>query len=167
MKPRIYIGTSVIGGWFDDEFQEWSNKLFDEFISGNYIALISDVTTTELEDAPDYVKNRIDDIPANNIEYIKVNDDIKNLASKYIEFRAVSSNYIDDATHIAAASINKVDILVSWNFKHIVNYRRIKLYNSINMMFDYQIIDIRTPREVLRDDSENFWLCWFAKKNKG
>ncbi|MCL5991635.1 MAG: PIN domain protein, partial [Bacteroidetes bacterium] len=141
MKPRIYIDTSVIGGCFDEEFQEWSNKLFDEFIRGNYIAIISDVTTTELDDAPNHVKGRIDDLPPHCISYIKVDDEIKYLASKYIELKAVSSNNLDDATHIAAASVNKADILVSWNFKHIVNARRIKMYNSVNMMYGYQIID--------------------------
>ena len=155
-KERIYIDTSVIGGCFDEEFAEWSNLLFDEFISDKKIAVISDVTISELDEAPEKIKDRIDDIPSGNIIKIDIDGEIKELASKYIEFHAISPKYLDDATHIAVATIHKVDILVSWNFKHIVNNRRINLYNSVNLKFGYSVINIRTPREVLEDDSEDF-----------
>ncbi|MCL5990940.1 MAG: type II toxin-antitoxin system VapC family toxin [Bacteroidetes bacterium] len=151
-KPRIYIDTSVIGGCFDEEFQEWSNKLFDLFVSGKLIAMISDVTTTEIEPAPDYVKNKIKEIPKNLVEYIDKNDEAESLASKYIEHHAISIKYQEDALHIAMATVNKADVLVSWNFKHIVNLRRIHIYNSINLMLDYQPLEIRTPREVIDND---------------
>ena len=89
-KQRIYIDTSVIGGCFDEMFAEWSNKLFAEFIKCKKIAVISDVTTSELYKAPDNVRNRIDDIPSENIIKIDIDDDIEELASKCIEFKAVS-----------------------------------------------------------------------------
>lgn len=151
-KLRIYIDTSVIGGCFDDEFSEWSNKLFEEFIAGTNIAVISDVTIAELDEAPKHIRDKILDIPKVSLEKIEIDNEIKGLAANYINYNAISKKYLDDATHIAAASINKVDILVSWNFKHIVNYRRINLYNSINLMFNYPIIDIRSPREVLSNE---------------
>ena len=151
-KLRVYIDTSVIGGCFDEEFEEWSNKLFEEFISGKKIAVISDLTMTELENAPENVKNKIDEIPDNSILKIDINKEVRSLTSNYIKFQAVSSKFIDDATHIAIATVNRIDVLVSWNFKHIVNYRRMQLYNSINLMFGYQMIDIRTPREVISDE---------------
>ncbi|MEI6089754.1 MAG: PIN domain protein [bacterium] len=140
---------------FRPEIDEWSNKLFDEFIEGKKIAVISDVTTSELDEAPEKIKNRIDDIPSEYIMKIDIDDEIKDLASKYIEYNAISIKYLDDATHISAATINKVDILVSWNFKHIVNSRRIDLYNSVNLKFGYPIINIRTPREVLDEETED------------
>jgi hypothetical protein len=89
-KQRIYIDTSVIGGCFDKEFEEWSNKLFDEFINGNKIAVISDITTKELIDAPMQVKNLIDLLPSTSINTLVRNDEVDFLASKYIEFHAVS-----------------------------------------------------------------------------
>jgi len=153
--PRIYIDTSVIGGCFDDEFAYWSNKLFDECIGGFKIAVISDITTSELEGAPEKVRNRIDDIPAKFIEKLDINEESQELAANYIKFKAISPKYLNDASHIAVSTVSKVDVLVSWNFHHIVNYRRINLYNSINMMFGYPLIEIRTPREVLNDDTEN------------
>ena len=151
-KLRIYIDTSVIGGCFDKEFQEWSNKLFDELIAGEKIAVVSGITTAELNDAPLQIKNRIDDIPRAFIELVERTEEINYLSSKYIEFNAISSKCLEDSLHIATATINKVDVLVSWNFKHIVNFRRIQLYNSINLMFGYQEIDIRSPREVINDE---------------
>ena len=56
-----------------------------------------------------------------------------------------------DAQHIALASVVRADVLVSWNFKHIVNLNRIRLYNSVNMKLGYPLIDIRSPREVLNE----------------
>jgi predicted nucleic acid-binding protein len=148
-KQRIYIDTSVIGGCFDEEFAEWSNKLFDEFIEGKKIAVISDIVIDELEEAPDAIKEKIRLIPIENIEQVIKYEDADLLASKYIEFKAISKKFYNDALHIAIATINNCDVLVSWNFKHIVNYQRILLYNSINLMFGYKQIEIRIPKEVL------------------
>ncbi len=62
-KLRVYIDTSVIGGCFDKEFAEWSNLLFQEFIEGKKIAVISDITLEELEHAPENIRILIDKIP--------------------------------------------------------------------------------------------------------
>lgn len=154
-KQRIYIDTSVIGGCFDKEFEEWSNILINKILDSSIIAVISDVTIKEIEIAPSYIYQLFQKIIETDIEMIEIDDDIEFLANKYIDNKVVSDKFKEDALHIAAASINKVDLLVSWNFKHIVNYRRINLYNSINLMYGYSIIDIRSPREVVGDESEN------------
>ena len=148
-KQRIYIDTSVIGGCFDEEFAEWSNKLFDEFIAGNKIAVISDITIEELEEAPIYVKKRIEDIPAYYKEMIIFDEETDILALLYIENGVITSKFKEDAQHIALSTINNIDILVSWNFKHIVNIERIRNYNSINIKYGYKSLEIRTPREVV------------------
>ena len=137
-KQRIYIDTSVIGGCFDEEFSEWSNKLFDEFINASKIAVISKVTSEELDSAPSIVQEKIKLIKLENIEYLPENNDAEFLARKYIEAKAVSVNFYEDALHIAYATCNNVDVLVSWNFKHIVNFERIKKYNSINIYYGYK-----------------------------
>ena len=153
-KPRIYIDTSVIGGCFDVEFMEWSNKLFDEFVKGNKIAIISDILTDELEEAPLNIREKIKEIQVENLIQILKNDDADFLVSKYIDFKAISTKNYNDALHIAIATINNADLLVSWNFKHIVNYDRILLYNSINLMFGYKQLEIRTPKEVATDEED-------------
>jgi len=104
-----------------------------------------------LEDAPSEVKSILEQIPENHREYLFLNEEAKILAERYIKEKIVSSKYLLDAQYIAIATINKADVLVSWNFKHIVNLRRIHLYNSINLKYGYPLIEIRSPREVIND----------------
>jgi predicted nucleic acid-binding protein len=151
-KPRIYIDTSVIGGCFDKEFAEWSNLLFEDFISGDKIAVISEITNAELQRAPIHIQIRVFDIPDKNLEVVNDNDDIDFLAKKYFEYEAISPKNKEDALHIATATFYKVNVLVSWNFKHIVNLRRINLYNAVNLIFGYSNLEIRSPREVLENE---------------
>ena len=150
-KLKIYIDTSVIGGCYDEEFSEWSNLLFEEFKEGKKIAVISDITLEELEKAPQKVRNILDSIPKMNINYIALNIEAEQLADLYIKNKIITKKFQEDARHIALATINNADVLVSWNFKHIVNLDRIRNYNSVNIKYGYKIIEIRTPREVLNE----------------
>ncbi len=148
---KVYIDTSVIGGCFDKEFQVWSNALFKEFNQGTKIAVISDVTIQELENAPDFVRELLNGTREEYKEIILADERVISLANAYINEDVVSEAFFNDAMHIALATINKVDVLVSWNFKHIVNFNKIRLYNSVNLKLGYSLIDIRTPREVLSE----------------
>jgi len=152
MIPRIYIDTSVIGGCFDEEFEEWSNKLFNEFITGKKILVYSDIFIDELNDAPGHVQNRFHSVPGLYKEGLSKTKEVDVLANAYINFEVVRKKSFEDALHIAIATINKIDVLASWNFKHIVNLNRIKKYNAVNLMQGYQVIEIRTPREILQND---------------
>jgi hypothetical protein len=154
-KQRIYIDTSVIGGCFDKEFAKWSKLLINEILDGYKIAVISDITIREIEKAPKQVNDLFEKMLQTNIELIEIDDDMEALSAKYIENKAISGKFKDDSLHIAAATIRNVDALVSWNFKHIVNNLRIKKYNSVNLFNGYNLIDIRTPMEVLNED-ENY-----------
>jgi hypothetical protein len=147
---RIYIENSVIGGYFDDEFKDCTIKLFDGFKKGAYKAIISSHVLAELENgAPDNVKENLKTIEYE--EYV-VKDEMLKLTDKYMKQKIVSRNYYGDALHIAIATIINVDVLVSWNFKHIVNLNKIKLFNSVNLREGYNILEIRTPREVIEND---------------
>jgi predicted nucleic acid-binding protein len=149
MKQRVYIDTSVIGGCFDQEFEEWSNRLFDDFRMGKKIAVISDITLDELSDAPQQVQDNFTTIPDDALEILTSNPESRELADKYITEKAVSSKFYEDALHIAIATTNQVNVLASWNFKHIVNLDRIRMYNSVNLKNGFSILEIRTPREIL------------------
>ncbi len=153
-KLRIYIDTSVIGGCFDKEFAVWSNMLFDEFIAGKKIAVISDLTYDELSRASDNIQLKINEIPLSFREFLYRNDETESLAREYVKNKVISEKYFDDATHIAIATTYNVDVLVSWNFKHIVNLNRILKYNSVNMLFGYKPLEIRNPKEVLENEEE-------------
>lgn len=82
-------------------------------------------------------------------------DEIRNLADTYIDERVVGKTSRADCQHIAIATIHKVDVLVSWNFKHIFNLERIRGYNSINFRESYQMTEIRTPKEIFDYEDSN------------
>lgn len=147
---KVYADTSVIGGYFDKEFQEWSMALWNEFIAGSKQIMLSDLTIQELEFAREENRNLVTDINAQNRVNVFVNDEAIKLAKLYITEGALTNKSYNDALHIAVATINNADVLASWNFKHIVNLDRIRLYNSINLRFGYRLIEIRTPREILK-----------------
>lgn len=151
MKQRVYIDTSVVGGCEDVEFSEWSRKLFGEFERGEKIAVVSELVLSELENAPDAVKGWLDLLSEDAIEKVYLSDDAKELADAYIKYKVIGRKHILDTMHIALATISRVDVLVSWNFKHIVNLDRIHKYNSVNLRFGYLILEIRTPKEVLSE----------------
>ena len=149
MRQRIYLDTSVIGGCLDKEFQEWSKQLFAEFSAGKKIAVISDITLDEIERARQEIRDLLKVIPEEHKEYIFNDEETEDLADAYLKEGAITKKWHEDALHIAIATINKVDVLVSWNFKHIVNLDKIKKYNGVNLKNGYTILEIRNPREVL------------------
>ena len=146
---RFYFDTSVFGGAFDKEFDEVTLQLFERVKLGQVICVFSDLTETELLNAPESVKEYFKNLPKENIERVVVTDEILILASKYVSEKVVGQTSFDDCVHIATATIYKADILVSWNFKHIVNVYRIRGYNSINIRSNYQSLEIRSPREII------------------
>ncbi len=152
MKPRVkhvYVDTSVIGGCYDPEFSKWSNKLFDTFRTGENKIVLSDVVLEEIEYAPPFVREVLNTIPEENKIFISLSEEAENLAKDYLKAKAVSPKYFNDALHIAIASLNNIDVLVSWNFKHIVNLARITVFNSVNLLNGLKTIEIRTPREII------------------
>ena len=151
-KPRLYFDTSVFGGIYDIEFQYETEKLFDMVKSGIVICVYSDLTEFELENAPKKVKDHFINMDKNTIEYVEITEEINNLAQEYVREKVVGETSMDDCRHIACATINKVDYLVSWNFKHIVNIFRIRGYNSINIKNGYIQLDIRSPKDVIGNE---------------
>jgi predicted nucleic acid-binding protein len=149
MKKRIYTDTSVIGGCFDEEFSKGSLALFKSFRSGAAVIVLSNLTLAELESAPTAVQEVIKTVPSEFIHYIEFLQDASELAEMYLKEGVVTKKSRVDAQHIATATIHRVDVLVSWNFKHIVNLERIHGYNSVNLRLGYPLLEIRTPIEVL------------------
>lgn len=150
-KLRVYLDTSVFGGVFDQEFSDFSSQLFENFKSNRFIPIISDLTIAELENAPEKVKNLLDQL--NDFELVEANSEMINLAKLYIKSNIVTQKYSDDALHIAIATILKADVLVSWNFKHIVNLQKIHQFNDVNISKSYSLLEIRTPREVMNNEN--------------
>lgn len=120
--------------------------------AGEIICAFSDLTEFELENAPEKVKDYFINLPIEFTEYMEITEDVDILAHQYIDEKVVGETSIDDCRHIACATLNKVDYLVSWNFKHIVNIFRIRGYNAINIKNGYIQLDIRSPKEVIRNE---------------
>jgi len=152
IKPRLYFDTSVFGGVYDIEFQQETEKLFDMVKSGKITCVYSDLTEFELENAPERVKGHFINLDRNNIEFVEITEEINTLAEEYVSEKVVGETSIDDCRHIACATINKVDYLVSWNFKHIVNVFRIRGYNAINIKNGYIQLDIRSPKDIIENE---------------
>ncbi len=147
---RFYFDTSVFGGVFDEGFEEASLQLFERVKLGKLICMFSDLTEDELLEAPIAVRNHFDTLPKKHLERLEVNQEAINLANNYIAEKVVGETSFDDCVHIALATIYKADILVSWNFKHIVNIYRIRGYNAVNLKNDYNTLEIRSPKEIIR-----------------
>lgn len=129
-------------------------SFFSQARKGRFSIVLSDVTLKELEDAPERIQNLPITIPPEFIESVRITDKQFTLASHYISEGALTEKFYTDAQHIAIATILQVDSLVSWNFKPMVNFFRIKQYNAINLKFGYQTIDIRTAKEVTYGNTE-------------
>jgi len=145
---RIYIDTSVVGGVYDKEFEESTKEFFYKVTEGEIILVVSELLQAELILAPESVRDHFEKY-SEQIEIVELTEEAKNLADRYIAERVVGVTSKADCQHIAIATINKVDVLVSWNFKHIVNLKRIRGYNSVNLKNNYTMLEIRTPIEVL------------------
>ena len=151
MKIRIYTDTSVLGGCEDAEFAEHSVRLMEGFVRGERLLVLSTLTVQELAAAPAQIRRRLASVPEAHIETLQLDAEARDLAEAYVSAGVLTAKMRADAQHIAIATVGRVDVVVSWNFKHIVNLQRIHGYNSVNLRTGYPMIEIRTPREVLSD----------------
>ena len=149
MKQRIYIDTSVVGGYFDEEFSDATQGLFKRFENNEIIFVVSDLLDLELIAAPQNVRDLLHQYSSDKFERIQLTEEAIKLADTYVAEKVVGKTSLEDCRHIALATINRVDVLASWNFKHIVNLDRIKGYNSVNYRLGYPMIEIRSPKDLL------------------
>lgn len=150
--PRYYIDTSVVGGYFDKEFRDATQNFFRQFGNGEIIFVVSDLLELELLPAPEHVRELFDQFPYGKIEHVELSIEAEILANTYVEQNVVGKTSLEDCRHIAIATLCKVDVLVSWNFKHIVNLDKIRGYNSINLRLGHPMIEIRSPRDLIYDN---------------
>ncbi|MGR3303149.1 MAG: hypothetical protein ACUZ8I_11675 [Candidatus Scalindua sp.] len=150
--PRIYADTSVIGGCLDAEFSNESLYFIEMVRKGKCVLLLSEIVIAELDRAPAEVQNILLSLPEEMMERVELTDEILVLRNEYIKAKILGSEWIDDATHVAAATVTRADAIVSWNFKHIVRLDKMKAYNQVNLMNGYGILTIISPKEVLIDE---------------
>ncbi len=151
-RLTLYVDTSVIGGYFDLEFEKETRILFENIETRKYEIMYSSVTEEELLNAPEQVRILLESIPSLLIKKVSLTEEAVKLADTYISEGVVGKTSREDCFHIALATINKADILISWNFKHIVNIFRIRGYNAVNLKLGYSQIDIRSPKEIITNE---------------
>lgn len=147
-KQRIYTDTSTIGGCCDKEFKEWSLLLLSNFQSGIYDLLLSELVDAEIEDAPQEVKEIYIDFKVVAQSFLPITPESLELSEQYLQNGIVTEKYKNDALHIAIAPVANANILVSWNFRHIVHFDKIRKFNAVNLELGYNPISIYSPREV-------------------
>ncbi len=151
---RVYADTSVYGGVLDKEFADPSRTFFDQVREGRFGLILSAVVGDELEGAPDPVRSLFGEQRRSG-ETVDVTEEVVRLQQAYLDASIVGPKWETDALHVALATVWECRLIVSWNFKHIVNFQKIPLYNGVNLASGYGVIGIHTPREVIAYEDED------------
>jgi predicted nucleic acid-binding protein len=133
---------------FDDEFYPWSRGIIKDLQQGNFKAVLSELVVTEIQAAPLPVRQQLAIILELDHEYLEVTETAIMLAEIYQQRQILTPKYYDDGLHIAIATIAQVDLLISWNFRHIVHFDKIRQFNLVNLEQGYKTLQIYSPREV-------------------
>src|SRR3972149_3330359 len=144
-KLRIYLDTSVLGGCLNEEFADARLALIEMAQRGEVILLISILLVDELLRAPEEVTSFFDSLSVEYLERVQVTPEAESLRDRYVESEVVGEGSADDALHVAMATVANADLIVSWNFRHIVHFEKIRGFNAVNLLEGYQQIEIRSP----------------------
>jgi predicted nucleic acid-binding protein len=149
--PTLYLDTSVLGGYFDDEWKFPTQELWRQMEQGKYRFLTSSIAVDELAKAPDQVRELFTEtfLPEAILDVTK---EMECLASAYMSEAILTPKYSDDARHVAACTVAMIDYLVSWNFRHLVNVEREKDFNAVNLLQGYQSVRIVNPFQLIYGD---------------
>lgn len=146
---RAYADTSVFGGVFDEEFEVSSRVFFDQVRGRRFHLVTSALVQEEIKPAPKDVQEFFDRILP-TVEVVEVSEEALKLRDAYLEAGIVSPQWSEDALHVAVATVAGCSLIVSWNFKHIVHFEKIPLYNAVNILKGYSNIGIFSPLEVIQ-----------------
>jgi len=160
-KQKIYLETTMFNYYFDEDRDAHADTvtLFEECAAGKFEPYTSDYVIDELEQAPTDKRDKmIALVERYNITVLAASEEIVTLAKRYISDGALPQGSQTDARHIAAATVNAMDMIISLNFRHIVKEKTIRITSAINTILGYKIIDIETPMEVIDDEKTRYHL---------
>jgi predicted nucleic acid-binding protein len=150
----VYVDTSVFGGAFDEEFAEASRAFFDEVRSGRFDALVSSIVLDELRGAPEEVRRLYTDL-GSRVKVVELSEVALRLVRQYLSAGIVGEKWRADAQHVAMATTHGCRAIVSWNFRHIVHFEKIPLYNGVNMSQGFGSLAIHTPQEMIHYEDKD------------
>ena len=153
--PTLYLDTSVIGGYHDAEWMQDTRELWRQRETGWWRFIASGLVAEEVMDAPPEVRQLFEDTFDRATDLLAITDEIEELALAYLDARVVSVKFEDDARHVAICTVHRVNHLVSWNFKHLVNVRREAGFNAVNLLQGYPPVSIVNPKELIYGHTDN------------
>ncbi len=133
---RAYADTSVYGGVFDREFSAASRTFFAQARAGYFKRVVSAAVSDELARAPVAVR-KFFNAARSGADEVFVSQKALDLQERYMQAGIVGVKWQTDALHVALATVAQCRLIVSWNFKHIVRFDKIGLYNAVNAMHGY------------------------------
>ena len=151
---RIYADTSVFGGAFDEEFSRPSQQFFRQVLEGRFRLVLSPLVQDELVAAPERVQRFFDEVTG-GADIVRITADATRLQTAYLSFGILTDKSSGDALHVAIATVSECSVIVSWNFKHIVHFDKIPLYNAVNRQKGFSEIAIYSPLEVIEYEDED------------
>ena len=131
------------------EFETASEQFFLEVREGRFVLVVSDLTVEELADAPENVRSVLQGLGTEQVERVRNTPECEALRLAYLEAGILGPASAEDALHIAIATVMEVDMVVSWNFKHIVHFEKIAGFEGVNAVRNYRSPRIYSPREVI------------------
>lgn len=151
MKEKAYIDTSIPSAYFDNREENrriitqkwWKGILFDR-----YDVYISELVEAELGDTKDIKKRKELLELVKGIKVLEINSEAEMLSHMYVKNDIISEEYIDDARHLAIATLNNIGLVISWNFNHLVNHDTKMKVKAINLLHGYREIEIESPLEL-------------------
>lgn len=155
-KLKIYLDTSVISHLeaFDtpDKMAD-TVKLWEDIKNGQYEVSISDVTLAELDACPDEKRGKLlGHLSVIDYNVINVDEQILRVAEKFVSLGILRSKSLDDCQHIASAMVFGCDVIVSWNFKHIVNHKTMQGVKAISALEGFGDVLIYSPSMLIGGD---------------
>jgi predicted nucleic acid-binding protein len=160
--PKIYLETTMFNYYFDTDRDAHADTvtLFEECAAGKFAPYTSTYVIQELEDTEDAERRgkMLALIGKYHITVFAANDESDALAQRYAAEGALPPNSLMDASHIAIASVNALDKIVSLNFRHIVRDKTIKMTGAINILLGYNAVEINSPMEVIDDEKTRYHL---------
>lgn len=148
---KVYADTSVFGGAFDEEFAEDSQRFFAELRTGRFELVVSALIEEEIKSAPREVQALFDEFSA-SATIAEISQEVLVLRDAYLNAGIVTPKSTDDATHVALATVSGCELIVSWNFKHIVYFEKVPKYNAVNALHEHRAISIYPPSSVISYD---------------
>ena len=146
---RVYADTSVFGGVFDEVFKAPSRLFFDQVRNRRFHLVTSALVQEEIEPAPVQVRQFFNQM-LSAVELIDISEEALRLRDAYLEAEIISFHWSGDALHVALATVARCSLIVSWNFKHIVHFEKVPLYNAVNVLKGYSNVGIFAPLEVIQ-----------------